>query len=189
MNRRTSLTARLVLALAAMSAGACTGIEVETDWDPAADFAGLQHYAWIDMEPPGTTDFLRSGFLEGRVRAAADPLLAERGLTQTAAETADVLLRAGIVTRNRVEAWSTSFGTGTTHHPWWNGGPIYTDTTLAIYPETRLVLDLVATDGERLLWRGVGELDTRRAETPDERIEAIRATVAAILAEYPPPRD
>lgn len=164
---------------------ACSGIQVDADFDPSVDFQGLRNYAWIEGDAPQTAELLQGSLLIHRVRAAVDPWFAAQGVRLVPTDEADFLIRQSVITRERVRAWSGSYGY-TGRHPWWNGLPIYTDTTLAIYPENLLVLDILRPADLRLLWRGVGELDTTHAETPQERALRVRATAEAILAQYPP---
>lgn len=167
---------------------ACSGIAVDSDYDPSVDFRSLKSYAWIDGEPPQTAEFVQGSLLIARVRAAVDPWLTQRGHQLVSPDQADFLVRQSVVTRERIEAWTSSYGSNT-RHPWWNGLPIYTDTTLAIYPETVLILDFVDPTNQQLLWRGIGELDSLGADTPQERALRVRATAEAILAQFPPPGD
>ncbi|MAW60587.1 MAG: hypothetical protein CMJ94_07105 [Planctomycetes bacterium] len=168
---------------------ACSGLAVDADYDPAVDFTAFQSYAWLDSEPPQTAELVQGDLLHQRIEAAAGLLLAAVGMERLEhSERADVLIRASVVTRERVEAWSSTYGAGYGYgHPWWGGLPVYTDTTLAIYPETQVVIDfLLPGAAPRLVWRGIGELNTGRADSPLERTERVRETVAAILAQYPP---
>lgn len=175
------------LALCLTLLASCGGIEVETDYDPSTDFAGLTRYAWLEADIPETAEMVQGSLLTHRVHAAADPLLQEKGMEPAPTADADVLVRYSVLVRERLEAWSTGISIGYGHPgPWWSGGPYYTDTTLAVHPETVLILDLVHPQDQRLLWRGTGELNTGRARTPEARTERVRATVAAILAHYPP---
>lgn len=164
---------------------ACSGIAVDSDYDPSVDFSALRNYAWMDDGHPQTAELVQGSLLIHRVRAAVDPLLTRNGCALVSAEQADFLIQQSVVTRERVEAWTGSYGYHA-GHPWWNGLPIYTDTTLAIYPETLLVLDFLAPDGKRLLWRGIGELDSFRADTPQERALRVQETAEAILEQFPP---
>jgi hypothetical protein len=50
-------------------------------------------------------------------------------------------------------------------------------------------MDFLAPDGERLLWRGIGELNSFGADTPQERALRVRETVEAILAQFPPKQE
>jgi hypothetical protein len=177
-------SASLLLALLT----ACSGIAVDSDYDPEVDFSALHSYAWIDGVPPQTAELVQGNFLVLRVRAAVDPWLEQNGYALTTEPTVDFLVHQQVVTRERVEAWTSSYGS-TSGHPWWNGLPIYTDTTFAIYPESILVLDFLAPDGERLLWRGIGELNSFGADTPQERALRVRETVEAILAQFPPKQE
>jgi hypothetical protein len=164
---------------------ACSGISVDSDYDPSVDFSALRNYAWMDDEIPQTAELVQGSLLIHRVRAAVDPWLAANGRALVPSEQADFLVRQSVITRERIEAWSGSVGYST-GHPWWNGLPIYTDTTLAIYAETILILDFLTPDGERLLWRGIGELDSFGADTPQERSLRVQETAEAILAQFPP---
>lgn len=178
------------LALGALAlAPSCSGLAVETDYDPEVDFSARTRYAWLDAEAPQMAELVQGDLLVQRVVAAADPVLAAAGMQLTDPDEAALWLRTSVVTRDRIEAWSTSYGAGYGYgHPWWSGVPVYTDTTLAIYPETLLILDFVLPEEERLVWRGIGELDTHRADTPEERAARVAETVSAILAEFPPGR-
>ena len=189
MRGTLSLLARGSALLLMATLAACSGLAVETDYDPDVDFAQRLSYAWLDAEAPQMAELVQGDLLIQRVTAAVDPFLAARGYRLEAIETAALWLRTSVVTRERVEAWSSTLGAGYGYgHPWWSGVPIYTDTTLAIYPETVLVLEFLLPEEERLVWRGIAELDTHGANSPEERAACVKETVEAILVEFPPAR-
>lgn len=73
-----SLRAALVVGTV-LTAAACAGMRVDTDYDPQASFSDLRAYEWLDSTE--ITDELAaiSPFLERRIRRAVDRALEERG--------------------------------------------------------------------------------------------------------------
>ena len=69
--------------------------------------------------------------------------------------------------------------------PW--AAPGYTETRRVDYPVATLQLDLFDAKDGKLVWRGSAKQIVReQPQSPEERTALIRATVAKLLAQYPP---
>ena len=111
------MTIRLVIATQLLAAlAACSGIAVDADYDPAVDFDSLRSYSWIDGVPPQTAELVQGSFLVLRVRAAADPWLEQSGYRLSLESEVDFLVRQQVITRERVEAWTSSYGSARAIH-------------------------------------------------------------------------
>lgn len=172
-------------ALAVLLAG-CAGYPVETDYDPAVDFAGLRTYRWLAVERPRTGDpRLDSDLLDGRVRRAVDTALATRGYTRVDGEGADfeVTYHVGVDKQVDVQTYVDSYPRGYRWYP----GPSQTYTTVREYEVGSLVLDILSPASKQLIWRGATQARVTDDGTPQEREQRAHDAVGAILAKFPPP--
>ncbi len=132
--RRTQF-ARLSLTLGvSLSLAACSGVRINSDYDPQASFDHSGRYDWAD-----STDILGSGtagqpFLERRVIRAVDHAMSERGFAQDTLGEVDFIVSAFVMEPAPAEfggvssggpAVAVSFGVGFGHgwapgfgHPW-----------------------------------------------------------------------
>ena len=184
-----SIAARFALSLA-VACFACSGVRVTTDYDPSTDFGAVRSYAWLDQRSgvQGDREDVAS-LLDGRVRRAVDAELQRKGLVlaDDPAE-ADVLVTylLGFETKVDPVTVHTGFGWGTGHYGSGVGVGVGTGTTGRQYEEGTLVIDLVDSSAQQLLWRGSGQSRIGHASTPEQSEAQVRHVVAEILASFPP---
>jgi hypothetical protein len=87
---------RLALIGAASLLASCTPYHVHTDYDDDVSFSQFRTFAWMDSTRR-REDESANPFLERRVKRAVENVMAERGLTSTEADTADVLVTAYVM--------------------------------------------------------------------------------------------
>jgi len=154
-----------VLLLAALAA--CSTVDVDTDFDPGADFSAFATYAWIPATP--SAEFDQS--VIDRIEAAVDAGLAEKGLRKAPEkEQADVLVSQYVTVQEKVQVVDPYFAYG----------------QYQSYEEGTLLLELLDAASGKLVWRGTGMVRLKQLETPEARDERVRKVVEAVLAEYPP---
>lgn len=177
------LLAPLLLALLA----GCSGIKVNSDYDPAVDFASLRNYAWLPRAPEGTGDpRLDSSLLNDRIERAIDDSLRAKGLTKVAAEQADffVTFHIGIDQKLDVTTIPTTYG----YYGRWGGFYGGTETRVDQYEQGTLLIDFVDQGKDDLLWRGSGQTRISEHRSPEDREKRVREVVEAILGQFPPKR-
>lgn len=150
---------------------------VTYDFDRAADFSKFKSYAWTR----GTELVDQLNHL--RVVRSIENQLAAKGLTrmETTAN-ADLFVSYHVsVDRNlRIDAYSSGWG-----GPFLGGmrsGRAITQEVLA----GTLVVDLVAANTERIVWRGVASAELDPSANPERRDKHMNKAAQKLFKNYPP---
>jgi hypothetical protein len=164
----------------------CSTFQINSDYDPDADFAGLQSYAWAPAETESAKDpRVQNDLLEGRVHESVDAELSEKGY-RLAAEGKKpdfwVTYHAGVESKVDVTTVQQVYPYYRGYSHW--GG--YSETYVTNYDEGTLILDVIETKTEKLIWRGSAQARVNDSSSPEKRSERIRAAVKAILERFPP---
>jgi hypothetical protein len=168
------------------------GVKVRTQRDKAFDFSTLRTYAWhpdgfgdvkVLTTTGGDPEAIRAQ-LEPAIRQAAEQGLAARGLTAAPAEQADVyvnyylLLGAGISSQH--------LGQFIGNASEWGLPPISGATTsLEMYEQGSLVLDVSGRTQKHVIFRGVAQAEIDRQRTPEARRDRVRGAVRDMLNDFP----
>jgi hypothetical protein len=176
VRRVAHLTALLLL----VTSAGCSGLRITTDFDPAVNLTALRTYDWRPGPQQGPTDpRIDNSLLDMRVRSAVDRTLAARGFRKITSGTPDFLVGYHVVLQQK-----TDFHTVGGYYGYRWGGP---PATYAYnYEEGTLLLDIIAPETMKLLWRGNATSIVRPDATPEAREKRINEAVEKILAEFPP---
>lgn len=182
-------------ALAAALLAACSTLEVTTDYDPSAVFAGLKRYAWLP-EPQKKTGDPRiddNTLLEQRIREAVDDALAAKGYVLSDADP-DFLVgyHVSLDKRQSVQVLNDYYGYGpgwgwrygSAYRPMGYAGP--PDAYVYEYEEGTIILDVVSPANRELMWRGSARDEVQFESTPEQSAAKIREAVQAMLERFPP---
>lgn len=192
---RGRVAALLAAAAVCASLGACSTLEISTDYDPAARFSNMKRYAWLP-EPQKKTGDPRiddNTLLQQRIRRAVDAELAAKGYTRADAD-ADFLVgyHVSLDKRRSVQVLNDYYGYG----PGWGYryGSVYRplgyvgppETYVYEYEQGTLILDIVNPADRALMWRGAARDEVHFQNTPEESEAQIREAVKAMLERFPP---
>jgi hypothetical protein len=173
------------LAALALSLSGCSGITVETDYDPAAvpSLQRYETYAWLP-DPTGGDRRVQNEILAERVRAAVDAELARKGFTLATGGTPHFLIGwfVSLDGRMNVSQLNSYYGYG--WGPWY--GAAYGETHVRYYEEGALVLDVVDVRSNQLAWRGAAQTEVDRTRPEAEREELLNNAVKRVLERFPP---
>ena len=180
---------KILLPMVLLLAGCAAGINTSADWNPEADFAALQTYAWTPDDPasPGIDQLT-----DGRIRAAIEANLNGKGLRQVPLERADLAVDYQVTTQDQTNYTTTSTGWGGGYGRYgrgWGGTSVAvgTSTTRATtYTNGTLVIGLFNAQSREVLWHGSGTTKLRENPSPAERTETVNNAVAKILEQFPP---
>jgi hypothetical protein len=181
--------------------GACSGLQVNQDYDPSTDFGHYRTFAWAPEPSPGSGHVLiDSPLMDRRIRTAIERTLKSRGYPPAENGRPDFFVTYQLVVKSRIEVSTVgpAFGWGAYPfgyrgypygywgypYPYW-GGIDYT-TFVDQYDVGTLIIDLTDAKTNRLFWRGIGERRLSQQSTPEKTTEMVNRTVAEILAQYPP---
>jgi hypothetical protein len=176
--RRAATAALLALVLAA-----CSSVQIDTDYDPNADFSALRSYAWLaEKQPPTGDPRIDSALVDARIRGAIEAQLAEHGLRGVEASEADFLVAYHVAVERRLDVQTLYRSYG---RAGW-GGAGYSDTVVRDYEEGTLLIDFLHPETGDLLWRGSAQARLREQRTPEARDRYAHIIVGKIFAAYPP---
>ncbi len=172
--------------LVGLLAACASGIRVNSDYDPQADFTNYKLYAWYPAKQSVPPDAYVSDLVVERIERAINDQLQLKGMQQVPAGKEQLQVRVYLVIEDKldVQTWNASYGYNRYNDPWgWGAG---TETTVRQYKQGTLIVDLVNAKTGRLFWRGTAESRLRRESSPQESEARIREVVAAIMSQYPP---
>jgi hypothetical protein len=179
---------RLTLLLLLVGVKSAPAQDVRYDFDRDKDFSKYRTYKWVQIKGADQPDDLTAR----AITKAIDTELAQKGMTKTDADSADLYI--GYQTALGQEKEFTSFNTGWGYGPGWGGGwygygGMTSGTT---YGSTSTVyvgqLDLSMYDSrtKQLIWRGVASKTLDPKAKPDKKQKNINKAVAKLLKKYPP---
>ncbi len=167
----------------------CSVIPVSVDYQPGYDFSHIGRYYWLAPQvEPQPASVYTSELVTARVAQAVEQQLQSRGILRVEQRTeADVLIsyQLGIEKLVDIDAFMGLEGSFSRHSGGLGLGLL--GARSQEYDQSRLVIDLRDPGDNRLLWRGMAERRLMRFASPSAHAAFIQATVAAVLAKYPPP--
>ena len=194
----TGISRRLGVTIFIAALAGCSTMEISTDFDPTANFAGLKTYAWLD-EPRKATGDPRiddNPFLEGRIHTAVDRELAAKGFVVESSETPDFLVayHVSLDQQRSVQHLNDYYGYGPgwgytyagARQPGYYASP--SSTYVYTYDEGTLILDIVKPEERQLMWRGSARDEVRFSSNPGKESGQLNEAVSRMLEQFPPSR-
>jgi hypothetical protein len=194
-HRNGSLVAAVAIA-AVMFAGVASGqkLEVKTNQAPDADFKAIKTYAWLPPAPlvknvapdAVSNPTLTQEALGPPLVAAVDRQLAARGMTQVAADVADVhvtyfaALTVGFNQTYLGEYYGYVTGWGSPIAP-----GLAPSTSMSVYQKGTVLVDIVDPKAKRAIWRGTVVTRISQERTLEQRIARINEGAEKIFQKYP----
>jgi len=163
-------------------------VNVTTDYDHAANFGEYKTFAVYDLKAQeGQVNQLNVDRVTNAIRSE----MIAKGFTETSSNP-DLKVNAVTILKNKqsVTANSDFYGYGGMYRPYgyWGGGGMMggASTTFNTYDyvDGSLVIDIVSTKTQKLVWQGIGnaQIDSK----PDNPEEFIASSIKKILAGFPP---
>ncbi|SHG13424.1 DUF4136 domain-containing protein [Flavobacterium johnsoniae] len=162
-------------------------VRVTTDYDHAANFGEYKTFAVYDLKAQqGQVNQLNADRVTNAIRAE----MIAKGFKES--DNPDLKVNAVSILKNKtsVSADTNFYGYGGMYRPYgyWGGGAMMggANTTFNTYDyvDGSLVIDIVSTKSQKLVWQGIGnaEIDSK----PDNPEEFINNSIKKILAGFPP---
>lgn len=184
------LAALSVLASALLGAAK---ISVRAEGDKTFDFKTARTWAW-DAPTPGKVIMMRAADdnpedirlrLEPTVLEAVGAVLPSRGLQKASASPPDLKLTYYLVVK--LTAGTQEMGQFLPATTFWGLPPFApAATSFKAVQAGSLVIDMVASTTNAVVWRGIAETEVDPSKTDDERKVRLREGVSKLLEKYPP---
>ena len=189
MRRRLLLAASLV----SLPLLACATMRVHSDYEPGAvgELEQYRAYAWLPEHSDDSPAPSQNPLVGERVRQAVDRELAGRGYRRVEPEQAEFMIGWHASLTNKIEVeeinayygyeWDPRFG------PLGVGGTGYDEPEeIREFAQGTLILDVVDSQADRLVWRGVAYAEINPDTSPAERQKRINEAAHQILERFPP---
>ena len=168
----------IVLALLA----GCSSMSVQTDFAQGVDFSGFETFKYEDS---GNTLAGSAPLAHQRIVAAIRQEMNASGLTEVD-ENADVSVSYYGSTNEQLQFQTTYMASGLSRRGWRGPGvSVGTSSTRAVTIEQgTLMIDVWATEGDQLVWRGV--VSDTLSGNPDRNTNKINRGIARVFEDFPP---
>ncbi len=175
-----------VIAALLVGCSAQTTVDIHTDHDPTAEFAGFRTYGWVPGRPAApAVNRGNDPFLESRLRAipqVIEQALVEKGFRKDPNGRPDFRVAYRVATEKaRIDSFQD--------YGWYKraGGSKDLGTAYVTgYEEGSLTIDIVSASGERLLWRGTARAVVDDSIPTTERQARLERAVRQLLHAFPP---
>ena len=152
---------------------ACSSIRVTTDYESQTDFSKYKTFAFykkgIDKAPISDID-------KRRIIRAISVELEAKGMTKS--KTPDVMISLFTKAVKKVDVYKNNWRPYY-YHP-------YHRQNIHKYTEGTLFIDIIDSNGKKLVWQGIGKGFLTKSQKPEKREANIQVFVQEILAQYPP---
>lgn len=169
---------------------ACSSYSVKTDYDPAVTYASYRTFDWYAASKRAKgkgsgTDPL----LDKRVRASVQAALEAKGFKQETVAEPDFLVTYYPIYQNKKYRTTTSIGGGYgwgMRHWGYGVGTRFSTSQMHRYREGTIVLEIVDSKSNQLVWHGAAEGALTDLDNPEDAQAQISKAVGDLLANFPP---
>lgn len=186
----------LLLSCMLLALGGCSNtVNIDTDYFEGTDFSHYKTYRWFDdVHPSRSAEYRSYNSSDALIREVANATLQQKGLQLADAGDGDFLVNYRLAADKKMDmnayynqpgvyggAATGTYGTSVALGVSMGSGPIY-------YQEGTIVLDIIDTQSNSVVWRGVAEGRLPKAQdlTLDKRNQILREVVPSILESFPP---
>jgi hypothetical protein len=169
-----------------LSASTLIAQDVRYNFDKSTDFSKFKTYKWVPLKDAAQVNDL----VDKQIKDGIDAQLAQKGLTKTEGESADLYVgyQAGIGQEKQFTSYSNDWGYG----PGWyrggwygGGGGMTTGQTSTIYTG-QLAVDMYDSNQKDLVWRGTVSKTIDTKAKPDKQQKNLTKALTKLFKKYPP---
>lgn len=174
---------QLAVCVIASALVACAS-DVRVHFDPSQDFSGVATWSWLPPAESGTRAVASDPRLAQLLRTSVEGMLGSRGLVPARRRIPDLLVRYRLeivpVQVSQVETGAMRFVPSLSFTPSYEVST--QERRLVYYEQVELRIEIFSARDGHLVWRGVETQRVRGRFAPHAE-----DSVAAILAQFPPP--
>ncbi len=156
--------------------GAALAQDVKTNFLPGTDFTKYKTYKWVEVQGAEKPDQIT----DTQIKQAIDGVLAGKGFTKAAGDTADLLIayQVAIQQERQWNTYSTGYG-------YRFGGGTGTASSSTIQIGT-LALDMYDPAAKELVWKGQASKTLDAGADPEKRQKNLTKAMSKLLKDFPP---
>jgi hypothetical protein len=180
--KRLSVLSTLLLLTVA---GSALAQDVRYNFVEGTNFAAYKTYKWVAIKGAEQVDSM----LDGQIKSTIDEQLAQKGLSKTDGEKADLLVGYQTAIKQEKEFNSyTTGGAGWGRAGWYGAGGMSTTTGST----STILIGMVAVDmydaaAQKIIWRGLASKTIDQKAKPDKQQKNLAKAMEKLLKNYPPP--
>ena len=163
---------------------ACSSLTIYRDFDHSVDFSRYHKYSWYEGDTLPGDQLARHPLIKKRIQATVDRILVEKGFQKVdSRQQYDflVLVHAGVEQKTETEDWSVR----EFDRPRWLP-PDDDFLTVDQYEEGTLIVDIIDSKENRLVWRGMAKKVLSDYRQPEQLQKTVDKMVSHILDKFPP---
>jgi Domain of unknown function (DUF4136) len=179
---------RLILVLALVLVACGGGVSVHTDYDPLASPRMEKFKTWGWLAPPGGKDTRPDTAVAGEVIPVIERSLAALGYQQ---ESSSPEFKVGwhVARDGTLDVTTVNAYYGYAWGRWFPGGGVaYSRGFRTEFEAGSLVVDIVDSHVNELIWRGVAQDVFHGKEKPEHRAKVLNEAVSRLFTQFPPSR-
>lgn len=174
------------LSLLLLFTQSCSQITVQHDYKSSVDFSSLQTYGWSQIEKSRSEDIrVNNPLLHDRFTHAITQALHQKGFLLHPEPDFRITYDYSITTRVEASPFTTRLGFGFGHRRHYGEMTFGHGVEVYQYDVGTLVIDVVSTESEKVIWRGTGSYIITR-KTPEELTQLVHELVDEIFLQFPP---
>ena len=159
--------------------GACAGMAIQSDQDPAVSLDSYASYTWSPNQRV-SGDVRVTPALRTQVREDIDRHLADKGYVRVNSG-ADFSVTYQVTIEGETIVQTLDYYSGSN----FKATVGTTGPTARRYEEGTLIIDVMEGQSERLVWRGTAIAEVRQGASIEDRSDRVAEAVRKVLAEFP----
>lgn len=160
-----------------------SGMEVQTEIEPDADFSGYKTWNWLPNTEEPTDPRIADPVVQQRIRKAIETRLAQNGFQLNTSDPDFLVFYHAAVKDNMSttmvdDRYDNASYAGYTRN--WDFN--YTH----VWLQGTLIIDILDATTVELVWRGSAEAELKENATDEEKDKRVREAVEKLLKHFPP---
>jgi hypothetical protein len=178
--------------LVTLMSGCAVKPSVATDYEASYNFSGLKSFTIKSTKQDTKDNILVSPFTLSHIHAQLHSELSAHYQSVAEAEQADFLVSYHLVMEEKLDprSYDQMVGFGLWAPSYRYPSSLFYrssfDTSVTVYNQGSLIVDMVDAKTQKPIWRGVSQKRINKALTPQQQRELLTKAIKEVLAQFPP---
>ena len=162
----------------ALFMAACSTLEVRTDYDDSYAFSKIKTYAVLHHQKEGENTLLND-----RITDAINTVMQTKGYKKQSPHNPDVLVVYHYNAKDKVDIQTDYQMVGIRRYGF--GGTMIATTSAYEYTEGMIIIDILDTQTDKIVFRSIGTLEVEHKKTPQERKAYVQKIITKVMESFP----